>query len=261
MPTDKTNSQRIYTEIREPGGRGAQMPPPPVQRQTTNPAGTPCYVEVREPGGGRGPLLSAQRHDTIPASNHQSSRRYEERTPNNYKNGFDARSQYDASYTHIPPPIPPYGGPEHSRRNNTPPRTSQPPPPSSTHDSPRYRSNQPPPPGDTGTRAPPYTAETNASMEDAPLKEYYSILGLEQPHPDTKVDYSDEDIKKAYCKLATKHHPDKNLGDPEKAHAMMAELNEAKEALDDAKKRGCYEAQLTLQKLRQEKLQRMARER
>ena len=47
---------------------------------------------------------------------------------------------------------------------------------------------------------------------------------------------SAEDIRKAYRKLAKKHHPDANKGDP-KAADRFAELNSANEILGDEDKR------------------------
>ncbi|MEG0647323.1 MAG: DnaJ domain-containing protein, partial [Bacteroides sp.] len=51
--------------------------------------------------------------------------------------------------------------------------------------------------------------------------DYYQILGV-----DKKA--SQDDIKKAYRKLARKHHPDLNPNDP-KAKDLFQEINEANE--------------------------------
>lgn len=63
--------------------------------------------------------------------------------------------------------------------------------------------------------------------------DYYKILGV----PRTA---SDEDIKKAYRKLARKHHPDLNPGDA-KAEAEFKKLAEANDVLSDAAKRKNYD--------------------
>ena len=66
-------------------------------------------------------------------------------------------------------------------------------------------------------------------------KDYYEILGL------TK-DASDDDIKKAYRKLAMKYHPDRNPGAGQaEAEKNFKELNEANETLSDAGKRATYD--------------------
>ena len=63
-------------------------------------------------------------------------------------------------------------------------------------------------------------------------RDYYTVLGLNR-------DASDDDIKKAYRKLAMKHHPDRN---PEKgAEESFKEAKEAYEILSDAKKRAAYD--------------------
>ena len=63
--------------------------------------------------------------------------------------------------------------------------------------------------------------------------DYYSVLGL----PKTA---SDEDIKKAYRKLARKHHPDLNPNDAE-AEKKFQQINEANEILSDPEKRKKYD--------------------
>ncbi len=64
-------------------------------------------------------------------------------------------------------------------------------------------------------------------------KDYYKILGV-----DKKA--SQEDIKKAFRKLAVKYHPDKNPGD-KKAEEKFKEINEAYEVLKDPEKRKKYD--------------------
>ena len=65
------------------------------------------------------------------------------------------------------------------------------------------------------------------------FKDYYSVLGV----PKTA---SDEDIKKAFRKLARQHHPDLNPGD-KAAEAKFKDLNEANEVLGDPEKRKKYD--------------------
>lgn len=61
-------------------------------------------------------------------------------------------------------------------------------------------------------------------------KDYYSILGVERGA-------SQEDIKKAYRRLAHQYHPDKDGGD----EAKFKEINEAYQILSDYKKRTQYD--------------------
>ena len=66
-------------------------------------------------------------------------------------------------------------------------------------------------------------------------KDYYDTLGVPK-------NASDEDIKKAYRKLAMKHHPDRNQGDGNKAsEEKFKEAKEAYEMLSDANKRAAYD--------------------
>jgi molecular chaperone DnaJ len=66
-------------------------------------------------------------------------------------------------------------------------------------------------------------------------RDYYDILGVPR-------NATEEDIKKAYRKLAMKHHPDRNQGDKAKAsEEKFKEAKEAYEMLTDAQKRAAYD--------------------
>jgi curved DNA-binding protein len=64
--------------------------------------------------------------------------------------------------------------------------------------------------------------------------DYYKILGIDK-------NATEEDIKKAYRKLARKMHPDLNPNDKE-AHQKFQQINEANEVLSDPEKRKKYDA-------------------
>ena len=63
--------------------------------------------------------------------------------------------------------------------------------------------------------------------------DYYDILGLNK-------NATADDIKKAYRKLARKHHPDLNPND-KGAHKKFQQINEANEVLSDPEKRKKYD--------------------
>ena len=64
-------------------------------------------------------------------------------------------------------------------------------------------------------------------------KDFYSMLGVAR-------DVSDEDLKKAYRKLALRYHPDRNPGD-KTAEEKIREINAAYEVVGDPEKRRAYD--------------------
>ena len=64
-------------------------------------------------------------------------------------------------------------------------------------------------------------------------RDYYDVLGVNR-------DAADDEIKKAYRKLAMKHHPDRNP-DSKESEEKFKEAKEAYEVLSDAQKRGAYD--------------------
>jgi len=66
-----------------------------------------------------------------------------------------------------------------------------------------------------------------------PKRDFYDVLGVPRSA-------SQEDLRKAYKKLARKHHPDSNQQDPEAAK-KFAEITEAWDVLGDEQKRKQYD--------------------
>ncbi|MGQ0592768.1 MAG: molecular chaperone DnaJ [Gammaproteobacteria bacterium] len=64
-------------------------------------------------------------------------------------------------------------------------------------------------------------------------RDYYEVLGVAR-------NATESDLKKAYRRLAMKHHPDRNLGDKH-AEGHFTEAKEAYEVLTDARKRAAYD--------------------
>ena len=67
----------------------------------------------------------------------------------------------------------------------------------------------------------------------ADKRDYYEVLGVDRSA-------NDDELKKAYRKLAKKYHPDLNPGDAE-AEKKFKEANEAYEVLSDSEKRARYD--------------------
>ena len=68
----------------------------------------------------------------------------------------------------------------------------------------------------------------------ASKRDYYEVLGVNK-------NATDEELKKAYRKLAKKYHPDANPDNKAEAEAKFKEVNEAYETLSDSQKRKMYD--------------------
>ena len=68
----------------------------------------------------------------------------------------------------------------------------------------------------------------------AQKRDYYEVLGVNK-------NATDEELKKAFRKLAKKYHPDANLDNKEEAEKNFKEVNEAYEVLSDKQKRQMYD--------------------
>jgi curved DNA-binding protein CbpA len=71
-------------------------------------------------------------------------------------------------------------------------------------------------------------------MSEVESDDYYKVLGVAK-------DASEQDLKKAYRKLAIKWHPDKNLTNKDVAEENFKRVAEAYEALSDTEKRAAYD--------------------
>ena len=68
----------------------------------------------------------------------------------------------------------------------------------------------------------------------AEKRDYYEVLGVNK-------NATDDELKKAYRKMAKKYHPDANPDNKEEAEKKFKEINEAYETLSDKQKRQMYD--------------------
>jgi len=68
----------------------------------------------------------------------------------------------------------------------------------------------------------------------ATKRDYYEVLGVERTA-------SEDEIKRAFRRLAMKHHPDRNAENKQAAEERFKEISEAYEVLSDAQKRSAYD--------------------
>jgi len=82
--------------------------------------------------------------------------------------------------------------------------------------------------------------EAKRQLKKAQRKDYYKILEIEK-------DVDENEIKKAYKKMALKCHPDKNFGEGKEAEAKFKEVGEAYAVLSDPNKRARYDSGIDLE--------------
>ena len=70
------------------------------------------------------------------------------------------------------------------------------------------------------------------------MPNYYELLGLPNHHP------TEQELREVYKQAALKHHPDRNLDEPEIAEIKFKEVANAYEVLSDRRKKQIYDAQL-----------------
>ena len=73
----------------------------------------------------------------------------------------------------------------------------------------------------------------------AEKKDYYEVLGVGKTA-------TDDELKKAYRRLAKKYHPDANPDNKEEAEAKFKEVNEAYEVLSNPQKRQMLQAKVQI---------------
>ena len=64
----------------------------------------------------------------------------------------------------------------------------------------------------------------------AEKRDYYEVLGVEK-------NATDEELKKAFRKMAKKYHPDANPDNKKEAETKFKEVNEAYETLSDPREK------------------------